>query len=167
MIKIISQIIAKDSSDEVIEEKNIVENGLMIWMACVLYEPSLFESFLAFDQFSQESIKTPTDFVIRGLLHCPIEKMRKSFQHVLGSMASRLAYYNPEVMNFLIKSLSSNFSLISDHPSAQYFDLFNQMVDIFFVNSGSSSNEYFDPEGLLGQIIEKIRAEQHKSKSKG
>jgi hypothetical protein len=79
LVRIISQIIANSSSEEVLEEKIIVENGLMVWMACNLYDPTLFEDFLKIEDFGTKKISTPCDFILRGLLYCPVEKIRRSF----------------------------------------------------------------------------------------
>ena len=79
----------RDHNEELLEEKLIVENALNLWMACLIFEPHLFDEFRAGSNFGP-SIDSADDFILVGLLTCPIEKVRSSFRHVLYSLAKRL-----------------------------------------------------------------------------
>ena len=56
-----------------LEDKIIVENAISIWVGICLYKPDLFGEFLSFK--SEES--TSEDFILRGLIYCPEEKVRQ------------------------------------------------------------------------------------------
>ena len=60
--------------------------------------------------------------------------------------------------------MSKNFHKISLYPCRQFFDLFNELIDYYFVKVtlGSEESDLFDPEQLLSQIIDKIRADKAK-----
>ena len=93
-----------------LEEKLIVDNALNLWMACVIFEPRLFDSFRA-----GKEIGSADDFILYGLLLCPIEKIRQSFSHVFSCIANRLdSQYNATV--YLLQLCSVNFSKISEYP---------------------------------------------------
>jgi hypothetical protein len=61
-------------------------------------------------------------------------------------------------LGFLLKLLSKNFS---KYPCRQFFELFNSLIDLHFikVTLGSEEKDLFNPEQLLGQIIDKIRSD--------
>ncbi len=61
---------------------------------------------------------------------------------------------------YLLKLLSSNFSIISEYPCKQYFELFCDLIDHYFhiKNLGGAQDEQvFNPETLLSLIIDKIQ----------
>jgi hypothetical protein len=69
-------------------------------------------------------------------------------------------------LGFFIRLLSKNFYKISDHFCRQFFELFNELIDLHFiqVELGSADMSIFDAEALLGQIIDKIRADNTEKK---
>lgn len=70
-------------------------------------------------------------------------------------------------LSYFIALLSENFSQISDYSCNQFFNLFNGLIDFYFLKSNlgaSDDAQIFDPEALLGQIIDKIRADQSSKK---
>ena len=90
---------------EVLDEKLIVDGSLSIWMGCLVYDSTLFEKFIAFDEFNK-NIMNPSDFIMTGILYCPIEKMRQSFRNILSVVTSRLDTESPEAVHFLLNLLS-------------------------------------------------------------
>ena len=123
-------LMTRESEEESLEEKLIVDNALNLWMACSIYEPRLFDTFRAEQEFGP-NIKTADDFVLYGLLLCPIEKVRTSFQYALLSIAKKLnSDHNPT--GYLLQLCSVNFSKISEYPCRQYFHLFTELVDFYF-----------------------------------
>lgn len=69
-------------------------------------------------------------------------------------------------LGFLLKLLSKNFYKISDHFCRQFFELFNDLIDLHFikVELGTADMSLFNAEQLLGQIIDKIRADNSEKK---
>lgn len=65
-------------------------------------------------------------------------------------------------MGFQLKLLSNNFHKINAYPCRQFFDLFNELIDFYFLKAtlGTEEKELFDPERLLSQIIDKIRSDK-------
>jgi len=80
----------RESKEESLEEKLIVDNALNLWMACIIFEPRLFDVFRTGEKFGP-NINSADEFVLYGLLLCPIEKIRTSFQYALLSIAKRLS----------------------------------------------------------------------------
>lgn len=70
------------------------------------------------------------------------------------------------MLGYLLKLMSSKFHLISEHPSKQFFHLFNVLIDLHYNRlSDQDDAQLFDAEQLLGQIIDKIRADNKNSKT--
>jgi hypothetical protein len=139
------------------EEKNIVSNSLNLWIGCLLYKPELFLDFLTFDKIEE--------LIMSGILYCSAEKIREDFKFTLLELAKQLQTSESEsALGFQLKLLSKNFHKISLYPCRQFFDLFNELIDYYFVKVtlGSEESDLFDPEQLLSQIIDKIRADKAK-----
>ena len=62
---------------------------------------------------------------------------------------------------YLLKLLSSNFSIISQYHCKQYFELFCDLIDHYFnlkkLGGDHQEHEIFNPEVLLSLIIDKIK----------
>ncbi len=97
------------------------------------------------------------DFVLTGLLKCSEEKIRQEFRETF----STLAYKLQPVHSFLLRLLSKNFYQINEYPCRQFFDLYNELIDIHFakLTDGISEEGLFDAQEILNQIIDKIRAD--------
>jgi hypothetical protein len=105
--------------------------------------------------------------VMSGLLYCTEENIRQSFKTTLLDVARNLISVETEsALGFFIRLLSKNFYKISDHFCRQFFELFNELIDLHFikVELGSADMSIFDAEALLGQIIDKIRADNTEKK---
>lgn len=157
----VSTIIVQDSIT--IEEKQIVENALSLWVGIVNYKPDLFTAFQAHSGINK--IASASDFIMHGVLYCKEEKVRHDFKTALS-----VCGHHNTALSFLIKILSSNFSQISDFPCVQFFELYNELIDLFYkkqaLSSGQGEHEnVFDPEKLLSFIIDKIRADKQSSAS--
>ena len=62
--------------------------------------------------------------------------------------------------------LAKNFSIISNKPSRQFFELFNKLIDLkamrdeLMGDAADDSSDIYNPEALLNQIIDKIKQQQ-------
>ena len=62
--------------------------------------------------------------------------------------------------------LARNFTSISNRPSRQFFELFNKLIDLkahrddLLGDAADDSSAIYNPEELLNQIIDKIKAQQ-------
>jgi hypothetical protein len=113
--------------------------------------------FLTFDKIEE--------LIMSGILYCSAEKIREDFKFTLLELAKQLQTSESEsALGFQLKLLSKNFHKISLYPCRQFFDLFNELIDYYFVKVtlGSEESDLFDPEQLLSQIIDKIRADKAK-----
>lgn len=100
-----------------------------------------------------------------GILYCSAEKIREDFRFTLLELAKQLQTLESEsALGYQLKLLSKNFHKISLYPCRQFFDLFNELIDFYFVKVtlGTEESDLFDPEQLLSQIIDKIRADKAK-----
>jgi len=62
-------------------------------------------------------------------------------------------------LTYLLRLLTSQFSFISQYHCRQYFELFCELIDHYFKNSDAvKSTDVFNPEHLLGLIIDQIQA---------
>lgn len=140
-------------------EKTIVTSALNLIEICFFYKNQLFEVFLA----------TPNveGIVMNGILFSPEESIRVAFHDCLRSTSR---FVKPDKglqpLQFLLKLLSSNFGKISEYSSRQFFDLFNSLIEFHYSNQKDEEvddKELFNAEILLGQIIDKLRADNRAS----
>ena len=139
----------------VFEDKLIIENALNLWTSCLLNREELFTEFIE----SKDSDIKVDDFILSGLLFCPYDTVREEFSEALGAIC-RQKPKNPAAvkpLDYVIKLLVTNFGLISENPSQQYFALFCELLDQYFLESklkspGSAKN-VVDPESLLSAVI--------------
>ena len=141
----------------VFEDKLIIENALDLWVSCIMEKEELIGCF-----FKSED-PTPTDYILSGLLYCKEHKVREYFKDSLSKLAHKVAREktegdNKSILEFMLQLLSDKFTLISKFDSKQYFELFCDLIDYFFMNSQVSGIEKikFNPKELLGIIIDKI-----------
>ena len=76
-------------------------------------------------------------------------------------------------LDFILKLLSVNFSLISEYPCKQYFELFCELLDKHFLEvaskrhlgsqSTAATGQVIDSEALLSTVIERIREENQQA----
>ena len=128
-----------------------------------------------FDEFIKplDAEVVADQFVLSGLLYCPYETVREEFRQCLAAIC-RMApdQTQPEKtkpLDFILKLLSVNFSLISEYPCKQYFELFCELLDKHFLEVASerqvnsqdavATREVIDSEALLSTVIERIREE--------
>jgi hypothetical protein len=141
------------------EEKAIVDNSMHVWTACTLFNQDLFQEFTKMTNFGVESIKSSGEFIMAGLLFSPVEKMRCTFRDVISTLTAKCDSACG-VVNFAINLLSENFSKISEYPCRQFFTCFNDVVDAHFGPAHGADSTSFDPEHLLSEIVDKIRADK-------
>jgi len=69
-------------------------------------------------------------------------------------------------LHFVLGLQARNFASISNKPSRQFFELFNELIDLkahrdtLAGEAAADSSAIYDPEDLLNQIIDKIKAQQ-------
>lgn len=109
---LISKLVQKESHS--FDEKNILYNALNLWMHCQLHTHG---SYLRQEQ----------PLVMQGLLYCTEESIRIQFHSTLLRLAKSLAIDGEQqsVHGSLLKTLSKNFTQISQYHCRQFFDLFN------------------------------------------
>ena len=101
--------------------------------------------------------------MLAGLL-CPEEKVRQDFSNGFKALAQNLSTQESSPLNFLLSLQARNFSSISNRPSRQFFDLFNDLIDLkaereeIAGEAAANAAAIYDPEDLLSQIIDKIKA---------
>lgn len=105
-------------------------------------------------------------FVLSGLLYTQQEKIREEFKASLGALARKLTFNGDSKLVrepplfYLLRLLSTRFSQISDYQCKQFFELFCDLIDLYFIVKsvyGADIGSVFDPEQLLSQIIDKIK----------
>jgi hypothetical protein len=120
------------ADDITIEEKQIVENAMSLWVGIINYKPALFVSFQNYK--GDNDIKDSSDFLMHGVLYCKEEKIRQDFKTALAVVGR-----HSDALSFMIKILSAHFSQISDFPCVQFFELYNELIDLFYAKQALSS----------------------------
>jgi hypothetical protein len=129
-MKLVASILLAD--DITIEEKQIVENAMSLWVGIINYKPALFVSFQNYK--GDNNIKDSSDFLMHGVLYCKEEKIRQDFKTALAVVGR-----HSDALSFMIKILSAHFSQISDFPCVQFFELYNELIDLFYAKQALSS----------------------------
>lgn len=145
----------------IFEDKLIVEYALSLWVGCLLHQEDLFEKFTQADG----EVK-PDEFLLAGLLYCPYESVREEFKGTCAAICSK-AHHSKKVdpLGYILKLLTSNFSLISKYPCKQYFDLLCELLEKYFMEKklAPESGQVIDLEALLSSVIDRIREENQKA----
>jgi hypothetical protein len=118
-MKLVASILLAD--DITIEEKQIVENAMSLWVGIINYK-------------GDNNIKDSSDFLMHGVLYCKEEKIRQDFKTALAVVGR-----HSDALSFMIKILSAHFSQISDFPCVQFFELYNELIDLFYAKQALSS----------------------------
>ena len=143
------------------EDKLIIENALNLWAACVLHKNELFDNFYNFRGDAGSKIQTCKDFILAGLLFCSYEKVREEFKASFSALSHKLlnsAKVSELPLLYLLRLLSENFALISNYQCKQYFELFCELIDHYFLSKGQAvASGSFNLESLLGLLIDKIK----------
>ena len=96
-------------------------------MGSSLYKPELFDGFLSFT--SGES--TAADLILSGLVFCREDKIRQDFcQGVLALARSIEVGKRQLAQQFFMGILGTSFTQIGGRLCSQYFDLFNELLDL-------------------------------------
>ena len=129
-----------------------------------MFKPELYAKFVNF-QSAGNPIANTEQLVLAGLL-CSEEKVRSDFARAFESLALNLNSQDCKPLHFLLSLQARNFSAISNRPSRQFFELFNELIDLKAIRDNISgeasadSSAIYNPEDLLSQIIDKIKAQQ-------
>lgn len=150
-----------------IEQKIIIENAITIWVGATLYKPELFNDFKAFTLNGSSA----EDLILSGLVFCSEEKIRQDFCSGLTALVKSIDQEKrQETQRYFMGILGSNFLEVAERPCSQYFDMFNELIDLqalqdalvedaeFFEEAKDGAN--YNPETLLNQIIDKILESQ-------
>lgn len=171
VLRLVSQVLKKPKL--IFEDKLILEHALNLWSGCLLHSGELFDEFI-----KPIDADIDTDqFVLAGLLYCPYETVREEFRQCLAAICRRAPdQAQPEKtkpLDFILKLLSVNFSLISEYPCKQYFELFCELLDKHFLEVASkrqlnsqdagTTGQVIDSEALLSTVIERIREENQQA----
>lgn len=85
------------------------------------------------------------DFILQGLLFCQEEKIRENFKHFLYQLSRSIF----EALSLNLKLLSDKFALISAYPCRQFFSLFTELIDFYFMQQSVGAikdSTVIDPE---------------------
>lgn len=154
IMRLVASILVVDNPTT--EEKQIVENSLSLWIGLVNYKPELLADFVDFKCDGQ--ITTASELLMHGVLYCKEEKIRQDFKTALTVVGR-----HGQALSFIIKVLSAHFNQISDYPCVQFFELYNELIDLFYAKQALGTSEeqnVFDPETLLSFIVDKIREQK-------
>lgn len=166
MLRVTSQVLRKDKL--LFEDKLIVENALNLWVGCLLHRSDLFAEFLE----PRDPELKADELLLAGLLFCPYETVREEFKQSLSALCSRVRAGGepgrPSPLESTLRLLSSNFSLISEYPCRQYFELFCELLDKHFLDAkigarAAAAAQVIDSEALLSAVIDRIREENQKA----
>jgi hypothetical protein len=143
VLRLTSQVLKKPKL--IFEDKLIIEHALNLWVGCLLHRRDLFHEFV---EPMDPEIDT-NEFVLSGLLYSPYETVREEFRQSLAA----LCHMTPDrkhsgqitPLDFILKLLSVNFSLISEYPCKQYFELFRELLDKHFQED--AENRQLSPDG--------------------
>lgn len=116
----------------IFEDKLIVDNALALWVSCIMEKSDLVKTFFAHKD------PTPEEFILSGLLFCKEARIRELFKETLSQLAHKVAREKGEQSNlleFMLQLLSDKFTLISKYDSKQYFELFCDLIDYYFLNT--------------------------------
>lgn len=156
VLGLISQLLTNKKL--VFEDKLIIENALSLWTCCLLNREELFTELIE----SKDSDFKVDKFILSGLLFCPYDSVREEFSVALGAIC-RQKPKDPKALkplDYILTLLVENFGLISENPSQQYFALFCQLLDQYFLENKLRSKDtknLIDPEKLLSAVINQIR----------
>ena len=115
-----------------------------------MHDAKLFEEFISWQNPDEESsIKDTKDFLLAGLLFCPVEKIRIDFHNTFSALSSHQDIGETGALKFLLKILAHNFNLIAKHSARQYFDLLNSLIALKSDNIMLDSEQIFDPTHLM------------------
>ena len=171
VLRLTSQVLKKPKL--IFEDKLIIEHALNLWVGCLLHRSDLFHEFV---EPMDPEVDT-NEFVLSGLLYCPYETVREEFRQSLAALCcmapDRKHPGQRTPLDFILKLLSVNFSLISEYPCKQYFELFRELLDKHFLEEASSrqlspheegaGGQVIDSEALLSTVIERIREENQQA----
>ena len=98
-----------------------------MWVGASLYKPELFDEFKAFKHGSS----TAEDFIMSGLVFCREDKIRQDFCQGLLALSKSIDQNTRQVtQQYFMGILGKNFLKVSSQPCSQYFDLFNELIDM-------------------------------------
>ena len=150
------------------EDRLIVEYALNLWVGCLLHHSDLFQEFME----PRDPELNPNELLLAGLLYCPYETVREEFKQSLSALCNKVRPAGTpgkaSPLDCTLKLLSSNFSLISEYPCKQYFELFCELIDKHFLEAkigtrSEAAPQVIDSEALLSAVIDRIREENHKA----
>jgi ubiquitin carboxyl-terminal hydrolase 34 len=164
VLRVTSQVLKKDKL--LFEDRLIVESALNLWVGCLLHRGDLFQEFVE----PEDPDVDPAELLLAGLLYCPYETVREGFRQSFSALCSRVRPGDgPSPLDWTLRLLSRNFSLISEYPCQQYFALFCELIDRHFLEAklghgSEAASQVIDSEALLSAVIDRIREENHKAK---
>lgn len=136
----------------------IIENALSLLVGCILHKCELINNLY---EFSSEEIPNCDEFILTGLLYSNQEKIREEFKQSLSCLSLKLQNSSEKPpLFYMLRLLSSKFTIISEYPCKQYFELFCELIDQYFLIKSIGTvdaTQVFNPETLLSLIIDKIK----------
>lgn len=159
MLTLVQKIILKQHF--ITEEKSIIQNALNLMESVLLHRNELFQEMVDFQGMEE--------IIAMGILICQEEVIRVNFHDMLKSISMyvKLKGKGTDPLPYLLKLLSNKFSLASNHPSKQFFELFSSLIDMHYdpSNQSQQDEQLFNAELLLGQIIDKLISDNRVGKT--
>ena len=167
VLELLSVMLSK--TNMIFEDKVIIENALSILVGTLLYKKECYSKFTNFQSTKSQNIRNIEDLILAGLF-CSEEKVRTDFGSSLNVLSTNLRESDQNALAFFLKILARNFNSISNRPSRQFFELFTRLIDVkayrdeLMGSAGADERAIYDPEDLLNQIIDMIKAQQKMKK---
>ena len=74
---------------------------------------------------------TAEDFILSGLIFCKENKIRQDICQGLLALSKSIGQsMRVQVQKYIMGILGKNFLKAQDHLCSQYFDLFNELIDL-------------------------------------
>jgi hypothetical protein len=146
-----------------VEDRDIVGQGLSIWMGCLASDPKLLTEI--YDDFGREEGKASLPFssilIEKGLVSSDY-KLRDYFAGAIRFIVQSVKC--PELpqppLHFLIRLLLSKLEYVQktavSRHTAVYFALLKELLPQYFDEGNQGEEEVFDPQALLKDTVNRL-----------
>jgi len=171
LLEILSIIVGQETI--LLDHKITVESSLNMVVASILYDNKLMAELMNFASSANKDVASGKDLILNGVLLCSEEKVRQDFKNAIYTICSHVRSEDIDGLTYVLSILGQNFNKISNRPCREFFDLFNELIDLkatkdqlsSALQAQSAKNDLgYEPETLLTQIIEKFKDNQQNQK---
>ena len=167
LLELLAVMLSK--TNMILEDKVIIENALSLLVGTLLYKKDCYAKFVNFQSTKSQTVRNIEELILAGIF-CSEEKVRTDFGSSLNVLSVNLREADQNALSFFLRILARNFNSIGNRPSRQFFELFTRMIDLkayrdeLMGSANADERAIYDPEDLLNQIIDKIKAQQKMKK---